>query len=513
MREAAGGSSLERVTERSRRGANGDGAPLLTTAYATGEPGSFPPARALARAFPVDEGRRILVAVAAGIGDPPSAEAQALEALGRLEAVVAKAARETPAQAVLQAGFDAADEGINRLKSLPGSVQHAGVVMVAAVVDGLTATFATLGTPAALLRRGDNERRLTAPAVRGKRALGMGGPVEPEFTGPVALVSGDSVVLCTQAVLRDLGEQVVEAVFEEFGPEDAAHDLAELAAQQPGSDGAAVALLHFPPGADAATLPVEPLAGVAAVAAAADVTEPLPPPPPRPPVRPSSPGWLPWAIGALAAVVGALAVIAIVRSQGGLGASSSHNPTATQVLSAPGYVPGLATGTPSAIVAQRTASAIATASAIPTARAAPTLTPGAAPATAGAATPSAATSATPAAAPTLPPLASLPACDSSNTTPCAYTAKDGDSMSVIGDRFNLTAACFVAANQDTVGVPVTLPNPTIALAQVYRIPSPTECAALAAAAPAAAPSAAPASATAKPACTPRPGATAPPPDC
>jgi hypothetical protein len=502
------------VTERSRRGANGDGAPLLTTAYATGEPGSFPPARALARAFPVDQGRRILIAVAAGIGDPPSAEAQSLEALGRLEAVVARAAGETPARAVLQAGFDAADDGIARLKSLPGSVQHAGVVMVAAVVDGLTATFATLGTPAALLRRGEGVRRLTAPAVRGRRALGMGGPVEPEFTGPIALGPGDSVVLCTQAVLRDLGEQVVEAVFEEFGPEDAAHDLADLAAQQPGSDGAAVALLHFPAGADAATLPVEPLEGAAAVAAMADVTEPLPPPPPQRQPRPSSPGWLPWAIGALAAIVGALAVIAVVRSQGGLGASSSRNGTATEVVSAPGFAPGLATGTPAAATVQRTSTAATPAaaasrgpSAIPTARAAPTLTPGAAPATAGAST----IAATPAAAPTLAPLASLPACDSSNTTPCAYTAKAGDSMSVIGDRFNLTAACFVAANPDTVGVPVALPNPTIALAQVYRIPSPAECTALAAAAPAA--TSAPAPATPTPACTPRPGATAPPPDC
>jgi PPM family protein phosphatase len=502
------------VTERDERGANAADAPLLTTAYASGEPGSFPPARALARAFPLgDDGRRIVLAVAVGIGDPPSAEAQALEALGQLEAIAAQATAAAPARATLQAGYDAADAAIVRLKNLPGSAQHAGVVMVAALIDGVTATFATLGTPAALLRRDNAVRRLTPPAVRGKRALGLGGPVAPEFSGPVDLAPGDTLLLCTQGVTRDLGEDVIEAVLEEYGPQDAAHDLADLAAQQPGSDGAAVALLHLPGARGRVGAAPLPVAAPLAVDADAPVFVPatVEEPPRRLRGSDRSPAWLTLALLALAIVVGAVAVLAVVRWQGGLGASSSSKatatapPTATQQALAPGLP---IVGSPTVIAAP--GSPVASAAA-----ARPTGTPAIRPAAASpGASPRSASPVPAVASATLPPIASLAACDSTNATPCRYTAQSGDSMSVIGDRFSLSAGCFVAANSAHVGIPVTLPTPTIGLGEDYVIPSPGECAAREAAGGAAAATPTPAPlATPKPACTPHPGATAPPPNC
>jgi len=472
------------VTER---GGAEEFAPFLTTAYAAGEPGSFPAARAVARAFVAEDGRRrVLLAVAAGVGDPPSAEAQALEALGRLEAETARARADAPAEAILQRGFEAAADGVLRLKSLPGAVQQAGVVMVAALVEDGRTTLAVIGSPAALLRRGNVVRRLTEPAVRGKRALGMGGPVEPAFAGPFALEPGDALVLCTRNVANGLGEEVIEAVFEEFGTDDAAHDLVDLAAQQPGSEGAAVALLALPgpragtgkeKGRRAAGVPDAPVVVAGAKARAG-----------------RTPRWLTWLLLGAAIVAGAVAAVAIVAWQGGFGRSSNEK-TAQQPVAGVAVAPSPA----------------ASSSATPTVIAPPAA---ARSSPAASATRAATPAATPVPAATLAPLASLPACDGAGP-PCRYTARSGDSMSVIGDRFNITAACFAAANRDHVGVPVTLPNPVIGLGEEYYIPSQAQCAALAAGATPVAEEATPAvgSATPRPACTPYPGASAPPPFC
>jgi hypothetical protein len=474
------------VTER---GGDADSsAPFLTTAYATGDPGSFPAARAVARALLAEDGRqRILLAVAAGVGDPPSAEAQALEALGRLEAETARARAGAPAEAILQRGFEAAADGVLRLKSLPGSVQQAGVVMVAALVEDGQATLAAIGSPAALLRRGNVVRRLTEPAVRGRRALGMGGPVEPAFAGPFALEPGDALVLCTRNVAGGLGEEVIEAVFEEFGTDAAAHDLADLAAQQPGSEGAAVALLALPGPRAAAGR--EKTRGTAAVADAPVVVAGS-----TKARTGGTPRWLTWLLLGAAIVAGVVAAVAIVAWQGGFGRSSNEK-TAQQSAAGVAVVPSPSASpsvTPTVIAPP------AAARSSPVASATRTATP----------------AATPAPAATLAPLSSLPACDSAGP-PCRYTARAGDSMSVIGDRFNITTACFAAVNRDHVGVPVTLPNPVIGLGEEYYIPSQAQCAALAAGATPTAEAANPApdSATPRSACTPYPGASAPPPFC
>jgi hypothetical protein len=124
-------------------------------------------------------------------------------------------------------------------------------------------------------------------------------------------------------------------------------------------------------------------------------------------------------------------------------------------------------------------------------------------------------------------LANLPACGSGPGPSCRYTTQAGDSLSLIGDRFDLTRTCFEAANRSHTPVaPTAANNDFLGAAEAYIIPDKDACAALtgAAAAPAASASAAGGTSTATPtpaaatatatlACTPRPGASAPPPGC
>lgn len=477
--------------------------PFLTTAFAAGEPGSFPPARASVRSFALDGGgQRVLLAVASGVGDPPSAEAQAMEALGQLEAVVARAEPGAPPASVLQAGFDAANAGLIALKQQPGSVPGSGAILVAAIVQHGAVTIANTGTGAALLRRGGRTHRITPAAPGARHPLGTHHRIEPELTAPFELQPGDTLVLCTHSVVRGLGEEVVEAVFEEFGVEDAAQDLTDLAAQQPGADGAAVALMHVRPGGATAVAP--PLVPAAAAGAAVEPAEPLPAWSGERELAlgGGAPGWRGAVLVIAGAIVaGALIVLAVWLLRGGSAPKAAAPTVAAPVaaVSTPSLtvVPGIAPiGSPS-----------------PGAHRSPTP---ARPGTPGGAAPT--PGASPVAAPTLPPLSSVPACDNTNQTPCRYTAQAGDAISVIGDRFTLTAACFAAANKDHVGVPVTAPDYKIGLGEDYLIPSPAICAALQAAA-SPTPGATPAPAGPSPAatpragCTPRPGASVAPPIC
>src|SRR5215471_10855482 len=115
--------------------------PLLAAIYSARRPDGVSPARSIARRFPLAEGNeRFLLAVAEGIGDPPSAEAEAAEALARLEATVSRAPEGATAESVLRGGYAAAEEAIARLMRLPGSVPGSGSAMVAAVVEGNVAT-------------------------------------------------------------------------------------------------------------------------------------------------------------------------------------------------------------------------------------------------------------------------------------------------------------------------------------------------------------------------------------
>src|SRR5438067_9550562 len=106
---------------------------VLAATSSAGAGIDVPPARAIARNFPVDEAReRTLLAVAEGVGDPPSAEAQAAESLGRLEAAVSRAPQGATATALLESGFNAAGEAVSRLLRLPGSIPGSGAALLAA---------------------------------------------------------------------------------------------------------------------------------------------------------------------------------------------------------------------------------------------------------------------------------------------------------------------------------------------------------------------------------------------
>lgn len=491
---------------------------MLAATYTAQRADQVSPARSIARRFPLAEGReRLLLAVAEGIGDPPSAEAEAAEALGRLEATASRTPAGTTAESVLRGGYAAAEEAIARLMRLPGSVPGSGAAMVAAVVDDNVATIANLGRGAAFLLREGELRRLSADhrwgaaaepqagaateadatrPLSSRRPLGAGGASAPDVAPDLLLAPGDALLLCSEAIVRRLGSRVIAAAFEEFPVDDVSRELTDLAVQQAGAEGAAVALFQQPGGAPTA-LPVPPAPLVMAPVAA---------------VPSSWRGRLPWLVLALAIVAGVAAVagiFAVTRSGGG-------KATATRVAVAPATI--VAGATP----VRTPAAGAALASPRP---------PGASPAASAAAgvAASPARSATAAVSPIPLVAASLPACSGTGApaSPCRYTTQPGDSLSAIGDRFDLSAACFQAANRTHQPVPPQAPDFRIGAAEDYVIPNAATCAALvattatpiAATSPAAtgtaAATATAASATSTPAavCTPRPGASAPNPLC
>ncbi len=456
------------MTRRHPRNAAGS-LPVLTASFApvaAAEGESTPSARAVARLFPLGEGgERILLAVAEGIADPLSAEAQAAEALGRIEAVVARAAADALPEDLLDAGFQAAAEGVRRLAALPGGVPDAGVALAAAIIEDGTVAVASAGHGAVFLQRDGATWRLTEAQADDAGAQIVGG-AEQAVALTERLQPGDALLVASERVARGLGERVIEAVFEEYGPDGAADELARLAADLPEAQGAAVALLHLPA---ASALPVA-AAGSGAGAQAA----------PRP-------GWLaPLAVlGAIILGVVVVSAIAFAASRGGGNKAAATRP-ATQVAVLQTPIPTPPPVTPLAATA---------ASATPGSTPAATATPGASPTPGASATPNA--SATPSS------LANLPACSGgADSKPCSYTAQPGDSLSVIGDRFDITRACFESANLRHDPVPPRAPDFRIGAGETYVIPDAATCATLP---PAPAPP--PAAATATPAAATRPAAT------
>jgi serine/threonine protein phosphatase PrpC len=484
---------------------DGDGSPVLLATSAAGQDGEVPSARSIGRTFPLGEdGQRFLLGVAEGIGDRPSAEAQAAEALARLEQITARASLETQPAGVLDAAYAEAGEAIARLNALPGSVPGSGAALVAAIVADNRATVANLGRGAAYLRRGGALRRLTpdhrwSPVTRqpetsgtvdpdatlefgGRTPLGSGDPATPDITAPIALQPGDTLLLCSESVARRLGSKVIDAVLDEFPPEAAARELCDLAGRQEGVTGAAATLLHLP----ATKVPVLP-------AAAAVVAAPLAPVPHR------------RRLGLTFAVfAGAIAVGAALAGTIYVAATRGDN---SQAKSSPTALARQAAASPTA-----TLPALLVRSPTPQAAAPRPGTP--------AATPGARTPGPPAASPTPILAANLPSCNGGRP-PCRYQAQPGDSASAIGDRFDLTRACFEAANRAHQPIPPRAPDFRIGVAEEYVVLDAAGCATLLAAnqTPTAGARASATSttslsaATVPPACTPRPGASAVNPSC
>src|SRR5579885_153549 len=234
--------------------------PVLAAAYAPAAGSAqdaadaTPSARAVARLYPLAEGgQRILLAVAEGLDAPLAAEAQAAEALGRLEAVVARGAGDDLPEDLLDAGAHAAADGVRRLNALPGGAPNAGVALVAAIVEDGSVSLLNAGHGAVFLQRGGSVRRLSAASSDGSQ-IGAEGEAAAAVALAERLQPGDALLVASDRVARGLGERVIEAVFEEYGADGVADELASLAGGLPDSSGAAVALLQLPAaGAAAAT--------------------------------------------------------------------------------------------------------------------------------------------------------------------------------------------------------------------------------------------------------------------
>src|SRR5579885_1642594 len=275
--------------------------PVLAAAYAPAAGSAqaaadaTPSARAVARLYPLAEGgQRILLAVAEGLDAPLAAEAQAAEALGRLEAVVARGAGDALPEDLLDAGGHAAAEGVRRLSALPGSVAQAGVALTAAIVEADSISLLNAGHGAVFLQRDGVVRRLSGVSTV-DRLTNAGAGAAPAASVPERLRAGDAVIVASERIARGLGERVIEAVFEEYGADGAADELADLGGSLPEAPGAAIALLQLPSAAAAA-------ATAGAASAAADAGE-----------RRTRLGWsLPLAVaGAVVLGVLAAAVIAL----------------------------------------------------------------------------------------------------------------------------------------------------------------------------------------------------------
>src|SRR4051812_36000572 len=127
---------------------------VLDAASASARSLPFPPAHSVARTFPIDGERgRLLLAVAEGVGDPLSAEAQASEALDHLEDVVARAHADAEAALTLSQAARASDAAVARLLRQQDSVPESGVALVVALVESGMVTAIAFGRGSAYLLR------------------------------------------------------------------------------------------------------------------------------------------------------------------------------------------------------------------------------------------------------------------------------------------------------------------------------------------------------------------------
>lgn len=199
-------------------------------------------------------GKGRLFLVADGMGGHQSGELASRLAVDR----VIRSYLEAPApevEASLRQAIEEANASLYARSAKIESQPRSGTTLVAAVIRGAKLWVANVGDSRAYLLRGHDLRRLTrdhslfpAGEQAGRhlitRALGTRPHVEPDIFPPLALRSGDRLILCSDGLTTPLSDDEIRQVATGRPPQAAAEALVQAANERGGPDNVSVIVIQ-----------------------------------------------------------------------------------------------------------------------------------------------------------------------------------------------------------------------------------------------------------------------------
>ncbi len=223
--------------------------------------------RFIAQALTTPAGPLVLLAVADGMGGAAGGEIASAHAVDELLRVVQEAGTpEDDAQTLMEAIAAANRAVFNHARRDP-ALRGMGTTMVAALIRGRTLVVGHVGDSRAYLIRSGSIHRLTADhswvaeqVRRGElteeeaatssfrniltRSVGVNEWVEPELSAPQALEPGDIILLCSDGLHGVVDDATIARVARAAEPEEAAHQLVDLANERGGPDNITVVIVR-----------------------------------------------------------------------------------------------------------------------------------------------------------------------------------------------------------------------------------------------------------------------------
>lgn len=216
------------------------------------------------------ESRGRLFVVADGMGGHARGDVASRIAVETLRGTYYEPQRSEPLPEALRVSVELANEAVYRESRLLAGDAQMGTTLTALVIRDRDAFLAHVGDSRAFLVRGRQIRQLTedhslvAEMVRDGvlssaeaehhpnahvilRALGIGEHVAVEVQGPLALRSGDTLVLCTDGLTRQVRPQEIRRLAQIRPPSRACERLVSLANERGGPDNITLQLIRFGP--------------------------------------------------------------------------------------------------------------------------------------------------------------------------------------------------------------------------------------------------------------------------
>jgi protein phosphatase len=216
------------------------------------------------------QSRGRLFVVADGMGGHARGDVASRLAVETLRDAYYEAERSEPLPEALRVSVQIANEVVYRESRLAAGEAPMGTTLTALVIRDHDAFLAHVGDSRAFLVRGRQIRQLTedhslvAELVRGGvlsvteaehhpsahvvlRALGLAEDVAIEVQGPLALRIGDTLVLCTDGLTRQVRPHEIRKLAESRPQRRACERLVSLANERGGPDNITVQLIRFGP--------------------------------------------------------------------------------------------------------------------------------------------------------------------------------------------------------------------------------------------------------------------------
>ncbi len=211
-----------------------------------------------------------LFVVADGMGGHTRGDVASRLAVQTLHDAYYGAQRPEPLPEALRVSVQIANEAVYRESGVAAGQEPMGTTLTAMVIRDRDAFLAHVGDSRAFLMRGRQIRQLTedhslvAELVREGvlsateaenhpsahvvlRALGLAQHVAIEVQGPLPLRGGDTFVLCTDGLSRQVKPHEIRRLAESQAPHRACEELVSLANERGGPDNITLQLIRFGP--------------------------------------------------------------------------------------------------------------------------------------------------------------------------------------------------------------------------------------------------------------------------